>query len=352
MALRQLRLPPLAQPGRTRPANRRPPGEAQRPARRGDPRQPAAPPASASHSSLGSTAHGPPQTEPKARLHAHHMVSAAARIEPAWPRTLADGELPETMSWPSHLPAPHRDLGGPRDASNTLVTSTTCTTNGDRGQQGGRAPARRGGLQRRPPGADRRPVRPELAAATRDWIAPFRASFADVHMETVELIAEGDKVVGRFTCSATHRGAWLGQAPTGRRFERVDEVWIFRFRDGKIVHTWSLEDTLGRLRQLGLTPSMARRRPLSAARRPRRLRTRPTTEPLQPECTESLCARCGALASLKPFGSGRLVHPEGARPQPTEMAFHQAIRAASGPTLVDSGLASIHRVNSGDRFLR
>jgi predicted ester cyclase len=94
---------------------------------------------------------------------------------------------------------------------------------------------------------------PELAGATRRWIAPFRDSFPDVHMELVELIAEGDKVVGRFTCSATHLGEWLGQAPTGRRFERVDEVWIFRFRDGRIVYSWSLEDTLGRLRQLGLT---------------------------------------------------------------------------------------------------
>ena len=94
---------------------------------------------------------------------------------------------------------------------------------------------------------------PELAPAARRWIAPFRASFPDVHMEIVELIAEGDKVVGRFTCSATHLGAWLGQAPTGRRFERIDEVSIFRFRDGRIMHAWSLEDTLGRLRQLGLT---------------------------------------------------------------------------------------------------
>jgi predicted ester cyclase len=66
------------------------------------------------------------------------------------------------------------------------------------------------------------------------------------------LIAEEDKVVGRFTCSATHLGHWLGQAPTGRRFERVDEVSIFRFRDGKVVQVWSLEDTPGRLRQLGL----------------------------------------------------------------------------------------------------
>lgn len=93
---------------------------------------------------------------------------------------------------------------------------------------------------------------PELARAARRWIAPFRASFPDVHMEILELIAEGEKVVGRFTCSATHQGAWLGHAPTGRRFERVDEVSIFRLRDGRITQVWSLEDTLGRLRQLGL----------------------------------------------------------------------------------------------------
>jgi predicted ester cyclase len=94
---------------------------------------------------------------------------------------------------------------------------------------------------------------PEIALAARRWIIPFRVSFPDVHMVIVELIAEGDKVVGRFTCSATHLGQWLGHAPTGRRFERVDEVSIFRFRDGKIVQVWSLEDTLGRLHQLGLT---------------------------------------------------------------------------------------------------
>jgi predicted ester cyclase len=92
----------------------------------------------------------------------------------------------------------------------------------------------------------------ELAAGARRWIAPFRASFPDVHMEVVDLIGEGDKVVGRFRCSATHLGEWLGHAPTGRRFERVDEVSIFRFRDGRIVHAWSLEDSLSRLRQLGL----------------------------------------------------------------------------------------------------
>jgi predicted ester cyclase len=94
---------------------------------------------------------------------------------------------------------------------------------------------------------------PELAPAAKRWITPFRASFPDVHMEVVDLIAEGDKVVGRFTCSATHLGEWLGHAPTGRRFEQVDEVSIFRLHDGRIIQVWSLEDSLGRLQQLGLT---------------------------------------------------------------------------------------------------
>jgi ketosteroid isomerase-like protein len=93
---------------------------------------------------------------------------------------------------------------------------------------------------------------PELAPAAKRWIAPFRASFPDVHMEIVDLIAEGDNVVGRFTCSATHTGAWRGHPATGRRFERIDEVSIFRFRDGRIAAVWSLEDTLARMEQLGL----------------------------------------------------------------------------------------------------
>jgi len=104
----------------------------------------------------------------------------------------------------------------------------------------------------------------ELAPAAKRWITPFLASFPDVHMEVVELVAEGDTVVGRFTCSATHLGAWLGHAPTGRRFERVDEVSIFRLRDGRIVHAWSLEDSLSRLRQLGLVERAEHRDQTSA----------------------------------------------------------------------------------------
>jgi predicted ester cyclase len=91
-----------------------------------------------------------------------------------------------------------------------------------------------------------------LAQAARRWIAPFQASFPDMRMEIVDLVAEGDQVVGRFRCSGTHLGEWLGHPPTGRRFERIDEVAFFRVRDGKIVAAWSLEDTLRRLEHLGL----------------------------------------------------------------------------------------------------
>ncbi|WP_448627377.1 ester cyclase [Geodermatophilus sp. URMC 64] len=95
-------------------------------------------------------------------------------------------------------------------------------------------------------------VAPELAAEAAAWIAPFRRSFPDVRMRVVTLLADGDEVAGRFTCSATHLGDWLGHPPSGRRFEDVDEVYFFRLRDGRIADMWGLEDTADRLRQLGL----------------------------------------------------------------------------------------------------
>jgi len=93
---------------------------------------------------------------------------------------------------------------------------------------------------------------PAMARAAARWITPFREAFPDVHMEVVQLVAENDTVVGRFRCSATQLGAWRGHAPTGRRFERVDEVYFFTVTDGRISAAWGLEDTLARVRQLGL----------------------------------------------------------------------------------------------------
>jgi predicted ester cyclase len=93
---------------------------------------------------------------------------------------------------------------------------------------------------------------PQMAPGARRWIAPCRESFPDVQMEIVDLIAEGETVVGRFRCSATKLGPWRGNPPTGRRFERVDEVCIFRVHDGRITEARGIEDNRSRERQLGL----------------------------------------------------------------------------------------------------
>ena len=93
----------------------------------------------------------------------------------------------------------------------------------------------------------------EVLAAAEGWIGPFRESFPDFRMDVVDVIAEDDKVVGHFRCSGTQRGEWRGNPATGRRFEDMDEVYIFRVEDGKLAAaTAVVEDNLTRMRQLGL----------------------------------------------------------------------------------------------------
>jgi predicted ester cyclase len=89
-----------------------------------------------------------------------------------------------------------------------------------------------------------------IAKAARGWIGPFRSAFPDFHMEIVDLIAEGDKVAAHFKCSGTHDGEWRERAPTGRRFEGIDEIYIFEVKDGRLHGAFALEDNLARMRQL------------------------------------------------------------------------------------------------------
>jgi predicted ester cyclase len=91
-----------------------------------------------------------------------------------------------------------------------------------------------------------------FARLARRWISPFESAFPDFRMEIVRLVAEGDVVVAHFKCSGTHRGEWLGVAATGRRFEGVDEVYIFEIKDGKLARGLGIEDNVPRMRQLGL----------------------------------------------------------------------------------------------------
>ena len=95
---------------------------------------------------------------------------------------------------------------------------------------------------------------PRAARRVKRLFTEFYTAFPDWREEIVELVAEGNTVAGRFRCSGTHRGEFLGEAPTGKRME-VEEVFFLRAEDGKFVDFWALEDSLGRMRQLGLLHS-------------------------------------------------------------------------------------------------
>ena len=92
----------------------------------------------------------------------------------------------------------------------------------------------------------------EFAQAAKQWVGPFRAAFPDFSMEIVDLVAEEEKVAAHFRCSGTHLGEWMGRPPSGRRFQDVDEIYIFRVRNGKLTDATGVEDNLSRMRQLGL----------------------------------------------------------------------------------------------------
>ncbi len=87
----------------------------------------------------------------------------------------------------------------------------------------------------------------------KDVLGGMRAAFPDLHWTVEEQIAEGDKVVTRFEWTGTHRGQFLGVAPTGRSVQ-VWGIVIDRLQDGKIKDTRILMDALSLMAQLGAIP--------------------------------------------------------------------------------------------------
>jgi steroid delta-isomerase-like uncharacterized protein len=80
-------------------------------------------------------------------------------------------------------------------------------------------------------------------------IARFRHAMPDYTVEHQDIIVQGDKVAVRNTVSGTHRGAFMGLEPTGKRIE-MRTMDVHQVRGGKIVATWHLEDFAGLLHQL------------------------------------------------------------------------------------------------------
>jgi serine phosphatase RsbU (regulator of sigma subunit) len=77
----------------------------------------------------------------------------------------------------------------------------------------------------------------------------FHSAFPDFHINIEEQIAEGDKVVSRYTIRGIHQRAFRDMAPTGKEIE-IKGVTIFRFSpEGKVVETWDSYDQLSLMRQ-------------------------------------------------------------------------------------------------------
>ncbi len=87
-----------------------------------------------------------------------------------------------------------------------------------------------------------------------NWSAGMASTLPDAHTTIEDLIAEGDKVVKRWTVRGTHQGELMGIPPTGKPVTRAG-VTIYRLEGGQIVEGWWTYDSLGLLQQLGVIPA-------------------------------------------------------------------------------------------------
>ena len=83
----------------------------------------------------------------------------------------------------------------------------------------------------------------------RREVARARAIFADLSIDLLHCIIEGDRVAYRMLIEGTHVGEWGGLAPSHRRV-RFTAITIAQLRDGKIVEQWSEQDTSSLARQI------------------------------------------------------------------------------------------------------
>jgi len=100
------------------------------------------------------------------------------------------------------------------------------------------------------------PVPVTSSAALKGYVSSFLTAFPDLHFTIDDLLAEGDKVLWRFTSQATHTGPLMNIPPTGKR-ATVTGMVLFRVTNDKIAEVWVNFDTLGMLQAIGVIPAMA-----------------------------------------------------------------------------------------------
>lgn len=84
-------------------------------------------------------------------------------------------------------------------------------------------------------------------------IASFAAAFPDVAVTIHEMIGAPGRAGVRAEITGTHSGEWLGIAPTGKSFVMALHEF-HHIENGRLTHTWHLEDWFGWLNQVGAWP--------------------------------------------------------------------------------------------------
>lgn len=106
--------------------------------------------------------------------------------------------------------------------------------------------------------------------ALRDMVQTFRTAFPDLRLAIEDIGTAGDRVFLRWTARGTHRGVFLGIAPTNTRGE-LRGISIDRIAVGKIVEDQKVYDTLRLMQLLGVVApleSLIKVRPQVVERRP------------------------------------------------------------------------------------
>ena len=96
------------------------------------------------------------------------------------------------------------------------------------------------------------PTGPE---GTKQLVTVYRNAFPDVHFTIDEQIAEGDKVMTRWTAHGTHQGELVGIPATGN-LSTVTGIAIDRLVNGKIAESWGIFDQFRMMQQLGVIPTL------------------------------------------------------------------------------------------------
>lgn len=79
-------------------------------------------------------------------------------------------------------------------------------------------------------------------------------AFNPLQFTVEDVIAEGDKVVVRWTNTGTHSGAFLGVPPTGKKVT-IAGIDIHAVRNDRMAEHWHVVDQLAMMQQLGLIPA-------------------------------------------------------------------------------------------------